>query len=1002
MSRVGRLLLILLLVGSTPAFAQTNTWTEHPNTSFEAFAVASGIRAEHDRCNPSSGVGAILGAWVAGAYHEGLKRFLVYRGGGHADGCWNGGASFDPEVKTWARLTTSSPTAPKMSSTDGGDANFLVKYPDGSPSSVHSYGTQFCIKGGPFDGKCPTSGGIYWSHAGKSVPETPFLYDPSKPDAVSAYTEKKTRPGGYGTIMAWNATRQRAFMAGSAGAFEWDPVADVYTQLFSTQGAGTSSSIAIDDAAGRVYLLFGGTPVGSRLKYVDYATAPTTKYQSITTTGGDGLENLAAPGFLFTGRDSANRVRLVGLGKKTVTIPPVPPSTTPVTGERAAIFTLLDDGVCGRGPATPCVWTAITATNPTSNLPPKPFVNGMWNKFFAHRCDLYAIVTAGSQNATQLPPSGDKGNVWSFRPDFTLPNCLPPDTTPPQVVIINPALDGNGNPQVYSGIITLNYLANDNVGVVTLIATVDGITISGSTVDTRGLPNGSYHTLVVRAIDAAGNSGQASVVFMVFNCPVCPPPPQAFTLTLAKTGTGDGTVSGPSSVLEGATVTIQSAPDANSVGGAWSPAPCAEPTFTMPAQNLTCVKEFTLKPPPADPLPPANTWRSVPDIPATMTTQTVRIGKHFRAFVDSKRGNNYVVVGGDRVADPYNPSGEQSSDAGNPAITVVDRATGLSSVLSPMCPAAPLVMPSFPDNTVWTNDTTRDVWRLYRGFWFGQITSTGSSQTKSVCGRDPWPQSPTFDPNVLFKDLTFTPATNLWALGSLPSPYGFGSDNSGPSQGLYDAVTDASYMGKSDGAWGGVLLIHRHATDTWQVVKLGEHHPSGSEQRGLLRNSNIYRNQLAILDGKLYVMSNLANKTDATGKVTIGSALLEIDLTNPDSMEGQVAYRFPSDFVPPAGQPGLSGCGECYLVAFPKQHVVVMPAGPSDGGLTDTITSLFPFDTVTKQWLPTRPVPVPPAIKELVKNGYWLYDPVTEEMVTLARRLPGFRGYLSWRYRFVK
>jgi hypothetical protein len=451
MVRVAVVLLSLCALLS-PAWAQTpNTWTEHSNTAFSAWAVSSGVQAEHDSCNPSSGVGAILGAWVSGAYHDGLKKYLAYRQGGHADGCWNGGAAFDPATKTWSRLTTASPNATKMTSANPDDTNFLVKYADGTPASVHSYGTQFCITSGALNGKCVTSGGIYWSRAGKSSPETPFLYDPSQPTAATAYTEKKLRPGGYGTVMAWNATRQRAFLAGSAGAYEWEPVADVYTQLFTTTGPGTGTTVALDEAAGRVYLLFGGGTAGTRLKVVDYATAATTKYQTITTTGGAGLEDLAAPGFVFAGRDATNRARLVGLGKASVTIPN--PAGGTVTGDRAAIFVLLDDNVCGRGTAAPCAWTRITPTNATSNLPPKPFTNGMWNKFFAHGCDLFAIVASDKQSAAQLPPSGDLGNVWSFRPDFALPSCGGPP--PPQQFPVTVTAGPGGTASGPTGLVTV-------------------------------------------------------------------------------------------------------------------------------------------------------------------------------------------------------------------------------------------------------------------------------------------------------------------------------------------------------------------------------------------------------------------------------------------------------------------------------------------------------------------------------------------------------------------
>ncbi|MDS4030106.1 MAG: CARDB domain-containing protein [Candidatus Contendobacter sp.] len=66
-----------------------------------------------------------------------------------------------------------------------------------------------------------------------------------------------------------------------------------------------------------------------------------------------------------------------------------------------------------------------------------------------------------------------------------------------------------------------------------------------------------------------------------------------YTLTLAKAGTGNGTVSGGGSYPAGATVTLTATPDAGSTFTGWSPSPCA-PSFTMPANNLACTATFNL------------------------------------------------------------------------------------------------------------------------------------------------------------------------------------------------------------------------------------------------------------------------------------------------------------------------------------------------------------------------------------------------------------------------
>ncbi|MDG4596620.1 MAG: CARDB domain-containing protein, partial [Candidatus Contendobacter sp.] len=69
--------------------------------------------------------------------------------------------------------------------------------------------------------------------------------------------------------------------------------------------------------------------------------------------------------------------------------------------------------------------------------------------------------------------------------------------------------------------------------------------------------------------------------------------PNNYTLTLAKAGTGNGTVSGGGTYAAGATVNLTATPDAGSIFAGWSPNPCA-PSFAMPASNLTCTATFNL------------------------------------------------------------------------------------------------------------------------------------------------------------------------------------------------------------------------------------------------------------------------------------------------------------------------------------------------------------------------------------------------------------------------
>lgn len=66
-----------------------------------------------------------------------------------------------------------------------------------------------------------------------------------------------------------------------------------------------------------------------------------------------------------------------------------------------------------------------------------------------------------------------------------------------------------------------------------------------------------------------------------------------YTVTLAKAGTGNGTISGGGNYAAGATVTLTVIPAPGSTFAGWSPSPCAA-SFTMPTSNLTCTATFNL------------------------------------------------------------------------------------------------------------------------------------------------------------------------------------------------------------------------------------------------------------------------------------------------------------------------------------------------------------------------------------------------------------------------
>ena len=89
-------------------------------------------------------------------------------------------------------------------------------------------------------------------------------------------------------------------------------------------------------------------------------------------------------------------------------------------------------------------------------------------------------------------------------------------------------------------------------------------------------------TVIEYSYDAAGNR-TSHIVQAVAN----------LTLTLAKAGTGSGTVGGGGTYAAGDPVTLTATADVGSTFAGWGPSPCAA-SFAMPATDLTCTATFTL------------------------------------------------------------------------------------------------------------------------------------------------------------------------------------------------------------------------------------------------------------------------------------------------------------------------------------------------------------------------------------------------------------------------
>lgn len=410
-------------------------WTELPGTAFTPFAQSSGLQTLHQGCHASGGVNTIVEAWNTAVYRNG--RLYLVRLGGHADSCLNGTYSVALDSPyAWRIDVTPSNKYTPLNTPNGVFSN---PYPNSTPqdaASVHSYNSQFLITSGPHAGKIYSGGGIYWSPGGSSVPHITILVNPDAgPDLNNAYERKATRPGGYGVTSAWNPVRNRGILFLSSEVREYDPVTDTYPLLFTASGASTSASpVAISPDGQTAFFIFGSGAVGTRLKRVDYATAATTKYQTLTTVGGAGLEDQTAPGLLW----DANSLIAYG--------------TTVVGGvTKGVVFRLQNPLNCGKSGLPNCLWEKIL---PGDNvLPPRIHANGLYSRFVRHGCQYFVLTDATN-------------NVWSYLPPWTTDTCGPPP--PPQFPVttaVNPPQSGTltsapPNPVTVGATVTLSRTQN--------------------------------------------------------------------------------------------------------------------------------------------------------------------------------------------------------------------------------------------------------------------------------------------------------------------------------------------------------------------------------------------------------------------------------------------------------------------------------------------------------------------------------------------------------------
>jgi len=163
---------------------------------------------------------------------------------------------------------------------------------------------------------------------------------------------------------------------------------------------------------------------------------------------------------------------------------------------------------------------------------------------------------------------------------------------------------------------------------------------AGATVRFTVTPNSGYMVASVTGCGGSLSGATYTTGPITGNCAVSASftTEQTYILTLNAAGTGTGTVGGAGNYAAGDTVTLTATPNSGSVFAGWSPAPCAA-SFTMPAQNLTCIATFRRN---------AYTVTATAGPGGTITpaTQTVEAGATARFTVTPNSGYQIASITG--------------------------------------------------------------------------------------------------------------------------------------------------------------------------------------------------------------------------------------------------------------------------------------------------------------------------------------------------------------------
>lgn len=280
------LILLIAAVPANPALTgplediqslQTGQWYEIPNSHLSDVVP-----------NPTppgnTGPRSIISAWSGGAYDTKNNRLLIW-GGGHADYSGNEVYAFDMDTLTWERIWGPTPIDLIPNAVEAYQA-----YPDGSPSSRHTY-NHLAYVPAPYN-LLYNHGGSVWREPSMGLPYQTTWFLNLDTLTWSDTGELANNPGGGSAV--YDAVTKTIYTRSKYGIFQYNIDAVTWSKVYH-YGAGWWDHPSGDlDPTNRIIGYLGNCKIG----VFDLGANSYTEYSETDFSGFTEIVCATEPGFV--------------------------------------------------------------------------------------------------------------------------------------------------------------------------------------------------------------------------------------------------------------------------------------------------------------------------------------------------------------------------------------------------------------------------------------------------------------------------------------------------------------------------------------------------------------------------------------------------------------------------------------------------------------------------------------------------------------------------------